>query len=192
MNRSLRMVMVTALVAGLGACVAQPPPPESNSGVKKATVQVLTGSDGLTTEQRNVANRLKMDNKPGSIKHLYVISPYSGQVIIYSTVQGKVTSSGKRLTPKTVSRVGMRGDTDGNTSGWWDGFLVMFGQTPVLTQEVLEDDGTYGSSVEYIYWTDVQGRYHQHFFTGGQILHVSDQPLPVKNVIINMELATAK
>ena len=55
------------------------------------------------------------------------------------------------------------------------------------TTEVLQDDGSYGSSCEYIYWFDSKGNYHSHFFTGGQIIHVSDQPLAVKNVTINME-----
>lgn len=137
----------------------------ANSGVKQTVTSVATGSDGLTVEQRNVGERLHMDNKVGSIKHLYVISAYSGQVLIYSTVKGKVTSSGKRLSPSTISR-------------YQDNY----------SPEVLGDDGTYGSSVEYVYWWDTRGIYHQHYVQGGQIVHISDQPLAVKSVVINMEL----
>lgn len=155
---------------------------ESDSGVTKATTKVQTGSDGLTVEQNNVQHRLKMDNTPGSIKHLYVISAFSGQVILYSTVKGKVTSSGKRLNPSTVV-VGASGDYRRN------GFDAVGGN---VTSEVLEDDGTYGSSAEYIYWWDVQGRYHQHYISGGQIVHISDQPIPVKSITINMEQENAK
>lgn len=180
-----KVALAIALAGSLSAC-SLPDIPTSSSGVGKATVKVPTGSDGLTTEQRNVGGRVVADNKPGAIKYLYVISPYSGQVIIYSTVKGKVTSSGKRLAPKTVSNVI---DTDGSTL--WSGFLVLFGNTRALTQEVLEDDGTYGNSVEYIYWWDAQGIYHQHFFTGGQIIHVADQPISVKSVMINMETRAA-
>src|SRR3989344_8034603 len=79
------------------------PAAQSASGVDKAQVQVPTGPDGLTAEQRNIRDRLIEDNKPGSVKHLYVISAYSGQGIIYSTVRGKVTSGGKRLTPTEVA-----------------------------------------------------------------------------------------
>lgn len=75
----------------------------SDSGIKKATVKVLTDAEGYSIEQRNVMTRLERDNKPGSIKHLYVISAMSGQVLLYSTVKGKVTSSGKRLTPNSVT-----------------------------------------------------------------------------------------
>lgn len=155
----------------------EPNKPQSASGVSIASVQVPVDSTGLTIEQRNIRDRLLEDNKPGSIKHLYVISPYSGQVILYSTVKGKLTSGGKRLTPTSVV-VGSSGEYKR------DGFTGPGGTT---TSEVLQDDGAYGSSSEYVFWWDVQGRYHQHFFTGGQIIHLSDQPLPVRSVIINLE-----
>lgn len=120
-----------------------------------------------------------MDNEPGSIKHLYVISAYSGQVLIYSTVKGKVTSSGKRLNPYSVSV----------TSGEYnynEGIPVTIDGKQYTTGEVLQDDGTYGSSSEYIYWWDTNGKYHQQYMSSGIILHVSDQPLVVKGIIINM------
>ena len=66
-----------------GAAMASQP--TSDSGIAKTSVAVRPGSDGLTVEQRNVRDRLVADNKPGSIKHLYVISAYSGQVLIYNT-----------------------------------------------------------------------------------------------------------
>lgn len=146
----------------------------SRTGVAIAPAQkVQKGPDGLTIEQRNINDRLKMDNIPGSIKHLYVISAYSGQVLIYSTVRGKVTSSGKRLTPTS---------TNGG------GFSFKVGSLDASTNEILGDDGTYGPSVEYLYWWDTKGIYHQHYVQGGQILHISDQPLAVKSIVLNMEL----
>ena len=153
---------------------------KSASGVQKATATVNTDMNGNTVEQKNVMERIKRDNMPGSIKHLYILSAYSGQVIIYSTVTGKVTSGNKRLNPSTV-----RGD-----GGW--GFKLFFGDDVQYTSEVLGDDGAYGSSGDYIFWFDSKGVYHQHYVTGGQIIHVSDQPLVVKNVIINMEAVNEK
>ena|SRR3972149_11483199 len=135
-----------------------------------------------TVEQSKIKKRLQEDNKPGVVKHLYIISPYSGQVIMYSTGQGKVTSSGKRLTPYSVAA--MNGQY---VSSAHYGFALDFNGITKYTGEVLQDDGTYGSSEPYIYWWDVQGRYHQHFFTGGQIIHISDQPIAVKNITINLE-----
>lgn len=166
-----------------GGC-GESPKATSSSGVGKATVKVPTGPDGLTTEQRNIRDRLEADNKPGSIKHLYVLSAYSGQVLIYSTVRGKVTSGGKRLTPTSIV-VGANGEYKR------DGFVVNFGGTDVVTSEVLQDDGTYGSSTDYLYWWDTKGVYHQHYIQGGQILHVSSEPLAVKSVVINMEMTAA-
>lgn len=155
----------------------------SDSGIQKKTVAVTTDANGWSVEQKNVAERLKIDNLPGSIKHLYIISPYSGQTIIYSTVRGKVTSGGKRLSPTTVEVSG---------GGQYASRLRGYDFGSRETAEVLQDDGTYGSSAEYIFWWDTKGFYHQHFFTGGQIIHVSDQPLPVKEVIINVSNQTLK
>ena len=155
----------------------------SASGVSKVSVQIPVGPDGFTAEQRNIRARLLKDNEPGSIKHLYVISAYSGQVLIYSTVKGKVTSGGKRLTPTTVSEVA--------SNNWCHGFTLDIGGSSVCTQEVLQDDGTYGSSSEYLYWVDTKDVYHQHYVQGGQIVHISSEPLAIKSVVINMEL-TAK
>lgn len=174
------MKFVAALILVLALFGCKEDAPISSSGIKKAEVTVQVGADGFTVEQKNVRERLLLDNKPGSIKHLYIISAYSGQTIIYSTVRGKITSSGKRLTPTGVH-------IERGTSA--DGFQVSFGGNRQWTNEVLQDDGTYGSSVEYLYWWDVQGRYHQHYVSGGQIVHISDQPIPIKSVTINMELA---
>lgn len=189
MTKLRTIFLVAALAAILAACGGGSTGNQDNqdvkstSGVSQAEVEVTVGSDGLTTEQRNVRDRLIEDNKSGAIKHLYVVSPYSGQVIIYSTVRGKVTSSGKRLAPRTVAT------QDGeHVSGELGGIPVRIGNFTRRTSEIIQDDGTYGDSVPYIYWWDVQGRYHQHFFTGGQIIHVSSAPIEVKDVIINMEV----
>lgn len=153
---------------------------KTDSGITKTTAEVKTGSDGLTVEQRNIKKRIERDNEVGSIKHLYIVSAYSGQVLIYSTVQGKVTSSGKRLTPRTVNGNGYENNGANN--------YITVGGISYTTNEMIEEDGTFGASIEYIYWFDQRGAYHQHYITGGQILHISDQPLDVKNVVLNMEL----
>jgi hypothetical protein len=154
----------------------------SNSGVKKMDVTVTTNPDGNTVEQGNYAERLRRDNLPGSIKHLYVISEASGQVLIYSTVKGKVTSSGKRLTPSTVHGNSSGKGISSNNYNW-----VTINGKSYLTDEVMGDDGMYGGSVEYIYWFDSKDVYHQHYKGGNEMLHISDQPLAVKSIILNLE-----
>lgn len=147
----------------------------SSSGVAKATATVVTGSDGLTAEQRNIKRRIELENKPGAVQHLYLIAADSGQTIFYSTVNGKVSSSGKRLTPKNLDTDGVITPVVRTPDGEWH------------TTELISDDGAYGDSAEYIYWFDVQGRYHQHFISGNQIVHVSDQPIQVKSVIMTFD-----
>jgi len=187
--RVANCVLVLGFVLSLTAC---PGPngaakaPVADTGVKQAHADISTGNDGMTTEQRNVKKRLEMDNSSGSIKHLYVVSSMSGDVIVYSTVKGKVTSSGKRLTPRTV-------DAGTETTGQYNrlnkfGVPVNIGGANYRTTEVIQDDGTFGSSIPYLYWWDAQGRYHQHYVTGGQILHISDQPIRAAKVILNMEV----
>jgi hypothetical protein len=187
-TKILMLLLVAAgfMFMSISGCdeITQKSTPVSSSGVEKMTVEVRTNDKGHTVEQEQVGNRLANDNKFGAIKHLYVISPYSGQVILYSTVKGKVTSSGKRLTPTTVA------SADGNSGGYSNrgGIPVNINGETYYTSEVLQDDGTYGTSDPYIYWFDSRGIYHQHYMTGGQIIHVSDQPLSgVKSVVINME-----
>ena len=155
---------------------------EATSGVKDIDVAVATNAEGITVEQQNVRDRLLADNTPGEIKHLYVISAFSGDVLLYSTVRAKVSSSGKRLAPYQVAAG--RGD-------YRYGIPITIGGMEHRTPEVLQDDGTYGSSIPYLFWWDAQGRYHQHYVAGGQILHVSDQPLVVGQVRINLSIEEA-
>lgn len=171
--KSFKLLMVAVLIMTFTVgCLpdSTPTAPVASTGVKKATAKVVTQADGYTVEQGAVKSRLEVDNKVGSIKHLYIVSPASGDVILYSTVKNKVTSSGKRLTsPVTL----IRGDR-----GEWSGDFVM---------PRLGDDGTYGSSVPYIYWWDVRGVYHQHITLGAEIIHISDQALSFPKIILNLE-----
>lgn len=186
MKKSKWILIVVIAIVGFFVLTAQScmdeSEPVSTSGVQKITAEVEVQASGMTVEQENIKRRLEAENMPGAVKHLYIISAYSGQVILYSTVKGKVTSSGKRLTPYQVTTI------DGD-SGSQYGFKVHFPDgASKYTGEVLQDDGTYGHSIPYLYWWDVQDRYHQHYVSGGQIVHVSDTPLSgVKSVIINIE-----
>jgi hypothetical protein len=178
----VRATLCALAILGAVACdVPQQQSPTAATGVRQATAQVQTQASGMTVEQENISERLKRDNQPGSVKHLYVISAYSGQVLIYSTVKGKVTSSGKRLTPTTVAA---------NVSQYSGGIPFVLNGNHYYTGEVIQDDGTYGSSIPFLFWYDTKGVYHQHYENGGQIIHISDQPLRVPRVILNMETQT--
>lgn len=155
---------------------------KSDSGVTKASTDVKTDAEGHTAEQKNIIERLKRDNEVGEIKHLYVISSYSGDVLEYSTVVGKVTSGGKRLSPKTV--VGAPGQDQGGHDN-----MVCIGGNRYTTDEVLDDGGAYGESGNYLYWFDANDNYHQYYPSGGTYLHISEKPLRIRksNMTFTME-----
>lgn len=178
------MILTSALVFASIGCNDHPSAaPVSSSGVQKAEVKVPVGPNGLTVEQQNIHDRLLKDNEPGALKYLYIISPYTGDVLMFSTVKGKVTSGGKRLTPVTVT--GHRYDTMYCVSG----FSVQIGDEWYCTQEVLQDDGTYGSSGEYVYWWDTKGTYHQ-LGVGGALWQVTDQPMAIRHTVLNLDTGT--
>lgn len=175
------LIFLMVLSIGFTSCDYHPKQQTSDSGVIKATVKVKTGIDGLTAEQRNITKRLTKDNEPGSIKHLYIVSAYTGDVLQYSTVDGKVTSGGKRLSPKTVNAV-----TNINATYWVNN--VKINGEDFATDEVLDDGGTYGDSGNYLYWFDAQGNYQQYYPSGGTYLQISDRPLRIKKSTLSLEL----
>lgn len=176
----MRQFTILSMVAAFAvAGCSKPTEVQSASGVQIATVgQIPLSAEGQTVEQKNIIDRIKADNDPGSLKHLYVISAYSGQTILYSPVRGKVTSGGKRLTP---ARIEGSVDTTDLPS------LKIAGHRYYVS-DLPSEDGTYGStSADYLFWFTPDGRYHQHYLSGGQIVHVSDSPMSVKGVIITVE-----
>jgi len=163
------LLALTVCLATIG-CV---PPAQSVSGTKMAKVGALnTDSEGHTAEQRNIIKKIKTENEDNKTWYLYVISPFDHTVIMRSTVVGKVTSSGKRLTPKELSGQGMQ---------------IPIGDYTYHTQELPSEDGTYGSSTEYIYWTDSKGRNRRHWMLDGQIIHLVDQPMSNAELLGEME-----
>lgn len=180
--RPLLAAAVAVVVAGSALAAV------STSGVRQIWVHIKPDpATGLTYEQSGVKDRLINDNKPGAVKHLYVFAPRSGQILLYSTVQGKVTSGSKRITSSQTIGYYKCGD-----STCFGGFTIKLPSgRDAHTKEVLGDDGTYGSSTPYIYWWDAHGRYHQHFVTDEQVIQVTDQPIVGARIIINAEVSDA-
>lgn len=176
MKKLTSVAIVAILLTSCGLSTNQQ---TSDSGVQKATTTVKTDIDGRTAEQKNIIERLKRDNDLGSVKHLYVISAYTGDVLQYSTVNGKVTSGGKRLSPKTVN--------SGSSDTYGSANYVQIGGSSFTTTEVLDDGGSYGDSGNYLYWFDTQGNYNQYYPSGGTYLHISDKPLRIKKANFTFE-----
>lgn len=155
-----------ALVMALVGCSQEV---QSVSGTKMKTVGKLkTDENGNTSEQNNISDKIRAESDPDKVWHLYVISPYDRQLIMQSTVKGKITSSNKRLTPKTLTGQGMRFQVAGTT---------------YYTDEMPSEDGTFGSSAEYIYWKDAEGRNRRHYLLHGQIIHVVDEKMTLPELM---------
>lgn len=179
----MKSILAILLLTVLFACNDGTNQQKSDSGVTKASVQVKTDANGQTIEQENIIERLKRDNQPGSIKHLYIISSYTGDVLQYSTVKGKVTSGSKRLSPKSVNNSAGLSGISGTVN------IVSLNGHSYYTDEVLDDGGAYGESGSYMYWFDAQGNYHQYYPAGGTYVSICDKPQRIKkaNFTITME-----
>ncbi len=150
---------------------------KTDSGVSKVKTVVKVGADGMTSEQKNIVKFYEVDNKPGAMKHFYCISPMSGQVILYSAINGKVTSSRKTARPTLAY------DLEGDPSNKY-----RLGGKAYYSPQQIQDSGTYGSDdPPYIYWVDMKGLYHKHFVNAGCIVHITNAPLAIKSVVINVE-----
>ena len=179
--RKLTFIWVALTTLALASCGdMENRQQKSDSGVQKATTKVQTDMNGRTVEQENIIKRLERDNKVGSIKHLYIISAYTGDVLQYSTVKGKVTSGGKRLSPKTVEGNGYNNPGNNN--------MVNINGLQYTTNEVLDDGGAYGESGNYLFWFDAQDNYQQYYPSGGTYLHISDKPLRIKKTNFSVSI----
>lgn len=171
--KNFKILLSLFLFTTITSCNIAVDQAKSDSGVSKASVQVKTDESGKTVEQNNYIERVKRDNELGSIKHLYIISSYTGDVLEYSTVKGKVTSGQKRLSPSSVTANSL--NSNQNHSNW-----VILNNQSFTTSEVPDEYGMYGSSSNYVYWFTAQGNYMQYFPSGGTFLYISDAPLRIK------------
>jgi hypothetical protein len=87
----------------------------------------------------NIKKRLELTANPGLLGYIVLING-TGQVVMYTGVQGKVTSGGKRLTPTD------RYDSEGGN---------------YFMRPAPSDEGTYGSSGEYVFFWTPAGQYIQ-------------------------------
>lgn len=164
-------LLVSALIT-LSGCTTEI---QSASGTKMAKVGALpTDVEGHTVEQNNIRDKVKIDAEMNKEWHIYVVSSYTGKIILESKSVGKITSSGKRLTPKHIT---------GTSNGGGLAFDLSEGTT-VYTDELPAEDGTFGDSTEYIYCKDDNGRNRRHYMMGGQIIHTSDKPLSLEELSV--------
>ncbi len=103
------------------------------------------------SEIANVKRRIELTSKPGILGFIILMNE-AGQPILYEGVVGKVTSGGKRLTQPDRLTAGEK---------------VMAAPS---------DEGTWGSSGEYIFYWNTEGAYRQW---AGKYLY-SDRPMRLR------------
>lgn len=170
--------MVTAIMAVVFAalllvgCRPEKEGQKSESGAKQAklTFEVPLNYKGNTVEQQNIIDRLRITTNPTKVLWIHLIA-LDGGIIKRMPVRCKVTSSGKRLYPTEAV------DADDYRSPP----IYRVGEEAYYTPELLQPDGTYGRSDNYIYWLDPLGRYHQWGTAGGLGYLVTDYPIDLKN-----------
>ena len=170
MKRTLLLSTIIAL-AFAGASLSAPASAQQSDAVKRLSnraAQAAQESASATVEPNeinNIERRRELMGKAGLIQYVIFLSK-SGQPIDYFAINGKCTSSEKRLTPP--ERL-VRGDGGEHSLD----FVV----------KAPSEDGTYGSSSPYIYCKTTDGKYKQW---NGQY-YVSDYPieLTIKPVIID-------
>jgi hypothetical protein len=177
----LSLMAVLSMTGSASWWDSEPASPTSASGLTMQHVTLGAVKNGMSLEQYNIAQRYLHDNKIDALKYVYVIGQ-NGQVCMNYQILGKITSSGKRLTPRTVAAYGSGGYSQ-------DGMVVTIGSKTYETTEVIEDDGTYGDSMPYYYMWTTAGNYIQVIPTGMFLTVVADKQLTPTELVFQNTVA---
>lgn len=156
-------LLFLAVLMGASECDPPSEPEKKNEQAERArrAAESITFVDNAEID--NIKERLQLTANPGLLGFVMLMNE-AGQPILYEGVRGKITSGSKRLTdPKTVLR---------------------FAGAPAVT-DAPSDEGTFGSSSEYIFYWNQQGAYRQW---NGKYLY-SDKPfrLRIEPLVISAE-----
>lgn len=161
--RTISAIIASALL--LSACgVSAPTAQEQRAEIGAQRAQAALGNSNSNSEQDNIERRIRLTSRPGLIGFIVLLNQ-AGQPIMYTTVKGKITSSGKRLTPPVKD--------------WGKGA----NNIPLGTLDVApSDEGTWGSSDPYIYFWTQDDQYMQwkgDYLYSNSPIRLATQPLVV-------------
>lgn len=145
-----------AILLMLAACIE---PDNKTIQSNKAEAAANSIHFDENAEIDNIKKRLELTSQPGLLGYVVLLNQ-TGQPVMYTTVKGKITSGGKRLTSPYYS----------NESS---------------APRAPSDEGTYGTSGEYVYFWTQNGQYIQW---NGTYLY-SDKPirLSVEPLVVAVE-----
>ena len=153
----IRNLLTGLVLFALAACGEPSPNSNKDNQAVKAAQAAASITFTENAEIENIKKRLELTSNPGAIGYVVLLNE-AGQPILYTGVKGKITSSGKRLTPPIKD--------------WGTELGVPLGTLDVAPS----DEGTWGSSDPYIYFWDTNGTYHQW---SGRYLY-SDKPIRLR------------
>lgn len=154
MKRNILIAALAAAALSLSGCAEDEAANNKTKQSERAAAAAASIDFSANAEIDNIKNRLQLTSNPGAIGFVVLLNE-AGQPILYTSVKGKITSSGKRLTPPVK---------------FWSTYEAG------LVAEAPSDEGTWGSSDPYIYFWDVNGVYHQW---SGRYLY-SDKPIRLR------------
>jgi hypothetical protein len=151
-----RLSMIAALaVASLSLASCGEPTARDVQARKGAKIAEQAMSNAQTNaEQDNIGQRLKLTSNPDLLGHIAIVNKV-GQVVLYTTIKGKVTSGSKRL------------NSSGNCPN-------------TIGTECPSDEGTFGSSNPYVFFWTTQGQYIQtsmDYIYSDKPLRLDEKPL---------------
>lgn len=149
-------VIVVALGFLLSGCVVESNKQEQSKVAKQAAESIQFTEN---SEIENIKRRLEITSKVGQIGYVVLFNE-AGSPILYTTIKGKVTSGGKRLTRED--------ETNGS-----------------LVRKAASDEGTYGSSNPYIFFFDTRGVYHQ--WSGAYLYSTQPIRLRVEPIVVQID-----
>lgn len=175
----LALVCVLCLISIGSAGWLDPPAPSMPKSQSRLTMQMVglkPVKDGMSVEQLNIRDRMILDNRLDVPKYVYIIGQ-NGQICLNFIVRGKLTSSGKRLTPRTVATYGGEFQQEG--------MKVTIGGKTYETSEVIEDDGTYGDSMPYYFMFTTAGNFVKVIPTGMFLTVEADKQLTPTELVFS-------
>lgn len=164
-----RISLLAASVAALTMLAGCPEeqPSAKTAQAQKAAEAANSISFTENAEIDNIKKRLELTSQPGLLGYIVLLNGV-GQPVYYGTIKGKVTSGSKRLTPPD------RTYDAGQSRG---------------IRQAPSDEGTYGSSGEYIFFWTTSGQYMQW---NDKYLY-SDKPirLTVQPLVVSVDTAAS-
>lgn len=155
-------VVPLIILLSLSGC-SEKLPTVKNGQSEKAAIAANSIKFTENAEIENIKKRLELTSSPGLLGYVVLLNE-TGQPVMYTGVKGKITSGSKRLTQPDRKVAHSNG---------------------AMVMSAPSDEGTYGTSGEYVYFWTPGGQYIQW---NGKYLY-SDKPfrLSVEPLVVAVE-----